>query len=313
MRAIGVTEFGGPEKLQVLDLPAPEPGAGEIRVRVHYATVNPTDTKLIEGAYGPEMQGETGPWVPGMDVAGVVDAVGDGVGDLAVGDQVMAIVAPSGARGGYSEQVVVPAMSAVPVPDGIALDAASTLPMNGLTAQVSLADLDLPQGSTLAVTGAAGCYGGYVVELAHHRGITVVADAKDDDVELVAELGADEVLTRGPEFARRVRENHLDGVDALADGAVQHREAADAVRDGGGIAVIRPWSGDEPGRGITVRTTFVFDHVTRRDWLTELAHLAAQGDVTLRVNRVLPADQAAEAHRLLAAGGVRGRLVLDFR
>ena len=312
MRAIGVTAFGDEDNLEVLDLPTPEPGAGEVRIRVHFATVNPTDTKLIRGAYGPEMQGETGPWVPGMDVAGEIDAVGDGVTDLAVGDRVMAIVAPSGSHGAYADHVVVPALSAITVPQGIDLDAASTLPMNGLTAQVSLDQLGLEEGSTLAVTGAAGCYGGYVVQLAKTRGLAVVADAKDDDVALVESLGADEVLTRGSEFAGRVRQSHPDGVDGLADGSVQHGEVVDAVKDGGGMAVIRPYA-DDPGRGVTVHTTFVFDHITRQDWLRELAHLAKQGDVTLRVNRVLPAEQAAEAHRLLAGGGLRGRLVLDFR
>ena len=312
MRAIGVRQFGDESDLEVLDLPSPEPGSGEVRIRVHYATVNPTDTNVVRGVYGEEMQGAVGPWVPGMDVAGEIDAVGDGVADFAVGDRVMAVVSPSGTHGGYAEQVVVPALSTAPVPDGIGLDAASTLPMNGLTAQVSLQDLALSEGDVLAVTGAAGCYGGYVVQLAKTRGITVVADAKDDDVELVRSLGADEVLERGAQFASRVREGHPDGVDGLADGSVQHGEVADAVKDGGRMAVIRPYA-DDPGRGVDVHATWVFDHVTRQDWLRELAHLAAQGDLTLRVNRVMPAEDAAEAHRLLAGGGLRGRLVLDLR
>ncbi len=311
MRAIGVTEFGGPERLQVIDLDEPVPGEGQVRLRVHAATVNPTDTAVREGAYGTRMQGEKPPWVPGMEVAGEVLEVGDGVDHVEVGQQVMAIVLPSGAHGGYSEQLVLPAGSVVARPEGADAYAASTLPMNGLTAWTSLEELDLSSGQTLAVTGAAGSYGGYVVQLATHRGLRVIADAADEDVELVRGLGADEVLPRGEGFAAAVRELVPDGVDGLADGSVQEGEVADAVRDGGGMAVIRRWDGD-PGRDVTVHKTWVFDHAEETDALRELSRLAGDGTLTLRVNRVIPADDARQAHELLAEGGLRGRLVLDL-
>src|SRR3712207_5644308 len=165
MRAVAVTEFGGPEALHVVDLP-PEPlGPGQVRVRVRAAAVSPTDTHLREGAYASRDPVTTPPWVPGMDAAGEGVEVGPDVDRVAVGDAVMGIVVPTGAHGGYREDLVLPAASVARVPAGADPVAASTLPMNGLTARLSLDHLDLAPGSVLAVTGAAGAYGGYVVQL----------------------------------------------------------------------------------------------------------------------------------------------------
>ncbi len=162
MRAVGVTSYGGPEALVIVELPEPQPGPGEIRIRVHAATVNPTDTYVRNGARAAMQRVKPFPYVPGMDAAGVVDAIGPGTDtDLRVGEAVMAIVVPDGSHGAYSEQLVVPADSAVRAPKGATHVEASTLPMNGLTARRSLDQLALRPGQTLLVTGAAGCYGGY--------------------------------------------------------------------------------------------------------------------------------------------------------
>src|SRR5580700_616290 len=111
MRAVGVVSFGGPEALEVVELPDPEAGPGEVRIRVHAATVNPTDTVLRSGARAADVPP---PYVPGMDVAGVLEQIGPGAStDLQVGQRVMAIVAPHGQTGGYAERVVVPAASVV--------------------------------------------------------------------------------------------------------------------------------------------------------------------------------------------------------
>lgn len=311
MRAIAVTEFGGPEALHAVDLPEPHAGPGQVRVRVAYATVNPTDAGVREGLYGQREQGKQPPYVPGMDVSGTVDEVGQGVDRLSVGEQVMSLVVPDSSHGGYSELLVLPEASVVPIPAGSELPAASTLLMNGMTARLSLDALALLPGQTLAVTGAAGSYGGYVVQLAKAAGLTVVADAKDEDVELVTSLGADYVLPRGAAFAKAVRELVPAGVDGLADGAVQEDEVTGAIRDGGGMAVIRGWDG-EPGRGITVHPIWVFGSAEDTAGLADLRDKVEAGQLTLRVAEVLPGDQAPEAHRRLAAGGVRGRLVLDL-
>jgi NADPH2:quinone reductase len=311
MRAIGVRTFGGPDKLEVLDLPAPHAGAGQIRIRVHAATVNPTDTGVVSGRYGDRLTGD-GPWIPGAEAAGIVDEVGEGVDRLAVGDRVLAVVVPySETAGAYADELVVPAAQAVLVPEGIDLVPAATLPMNGLTAWLVLESLAIPGGGTLAVTGAAGAFGGFVVQLAKTRGLTVVADGKDSDVALLKALGVDEVVERGDDVAARIRRLYPDGVDGVADGAERNAAILPAVRDGGGFATVRSWGGPVD-RDIRLLPTLVYDDADRTDALQQLADHAAAGDLTLRVADVIPPEQAAAAQRRLAAGGVRGRLVLDF-
>ena len=222
MKAVGVIEFGGPEALQVVDLPDPVVGPGEVRIRVHAAAVSPTDTSVRNGARA-EMQRATGPppYIAGMDAAGVLEEIGeDTATHLRVGEHVMAIVVPDGSRGAYSEQIVVPLESVARVPAGSTDAEASTLPMNGLTAQLAIDVLALRPGRTLAVTGAAGAFGGYVVQLGKAAGLTVIADASEGDQRLVKELGADLVLPRGDAFPQAVRDQFPDGVDAAADGAL---------------------------------------------------------------------------------------------
>ena len=311
MRAVGVTEFGGPAALHLVEVPEQHAGPGEVRLRVTAATVNPTDTYLVLGAYAERDPAKSPPWVPGMDVAGVVDEVGEGVEHLAVGDAVMGVVVPSGAHGGYRESLVLPAGSVVLSPKNATDVEASTLPMNALTARFSLDLMGLTPGQVVAVTGAAGAYGGYVVQLAKADGLTVVADASEADEQLVRELGADVVVRRGDDVAERIRAEFPDGVDGLADGAVQDALVLPAVRDGGAVATVRGYRGDGR-RGLRMFPTLVRKVAQDRAALDRLRQQAEDGVLTLRVNRALPAEEAAEAHRLLARGGVRGRLVLTF-
>ena len=313
MKAVGVVEYGGPEALQVVELPGPAVRPGTVRIRVHAAAVSPTDTFVRNGARD-EAQKAAGPppYVPGMDAAGVIEEIGEGVEtDLKVGDRVMAIVVPKGSRGAYSEQIVVPVGSVARAPEGATHVEASTLPMNGLTARLALDVLNLPPGRTLAVTGAAGAFGGYVVQLAKADGLTVVADASEADEELVRALGADVVLPRGEGFAARVRERFPEGVDGAADGALLHAQLAPAVRDGGTVITVRGYH--EPGeRGVVFHPILVSDYARAGDKLDGLRRLAEEGKVTLRVGGTFAKEDAAEAHRRLEAGGVRGRLVIEF-
>jgi NADPH2:quinone reductase len=311
VRAAGVTEFGGPEALRIVEVPDEPLGAGQVRLRVAAATVNPTDTYSRAGAYAERDPVKQPPWVPGMDVAGVVTEVGDGVGHLSVGDEAMGIVVPTGAHGGYRENLVLPGDSVVPVPVGVDLVAASTLPMNALTARLALDQLALRPGEVLAVTGAAGAFGGYVIQLAKADGLTVIADAAASDDDLVRGLGADVVVRRGDDVAARIREHVPEGVDGLADGSVQDALVLPAVRDGGAVATVRGYRGDG-GRGLRVLPTMVRRVAEDRAALDRLRQQAEDGVLTLRVARTFPAEDAAEAHRLLERGGVRGRLVLMF-
>jgi NADPH:quinone reductase-like Zn-dependent oxidoreductase len=311
MRAVGLYRFGGPEVLEVIERDVPEPGAGEVRVRVAAATVNPTDVALRAGAFAERYSDFAPPWTPGMELAGEIDAVGEGA-DWSLGERVIAIVVPARELGGaQAEQVVVPAMSVARAPAGASFEQAATLPMNGLTVRLALDTLALTPGSTLAVTGAAGAVGGYAIELGKRAGLTVIADAAAADEALVRELGADVVVPRGEESAAAIRESFPGGVDAVIDAALLGPPILAAVRDRGTLIAVRPFAG-ESERGIEISLVLVGDYATNRGALSELSRAAEVGELTLRVADTYPPERAGEAHRRLEGGGVRGRLLISF-
>jgi NADPH:quinone reductase-like Zn-dependent oxidoreductase len=311
MRAVGFTEFGDSSVLRIVTLPVPSPGPGQVRVRVAAAAVNPTDVAFRHGGrHLPD--GVKLPYIPGMDLAGVIDSAGPEVSSWHAGDRVMAAVSPWGSGGGaQAEYVLVAEDQLAQVPDGISLEAAATLPMNGMTVRSALDMLGLRPGQTLAVTGSAGAVGGYAIQLGTREGLEVTGDAKPEDEELIRSLRARHVVERGPGMAAAVRALYPDGVDAVIDAALLGPAILPAIRDGGQLLAVRPFQGSTE-RGITISLVLVGHHLHEGPRLAELADLAAEGDITLRIAEVLPAERAAEAHRRLEAGGVRGRLVLTF-
>ena len=191
MKAVGMTQFGGPEVLSLVDLPEPQVGQGQVRIRVHAATVNPTDTLLRSGARPERYAGVPPPYVPGMDAAGVLDEIGEAVTtDLRVGDHVMAIVVPEGSPRCLQPAPRGPGRVRRADSDRCQRCAGSNAAYErpGLP-RLALDLLGLEPGETLAVTGAAGAVGGYVVELAKADGLRVIADASESDEALVRHLG----------------------------------------------------------------------------------------------------------------------------
>ncbi len=315
MRAVTFSRFGGPEVLEVSELPEPEPGAGEVRIRVAAATVNPTDISFRTGRQLTAAQlaemGVRPPYVPGMELAGVIDAVGADT-RWRVGDRVMAIVNPRRPGGGaQAERVVVPAASVARVPAGASLEEAATLPMNGLTVRLALDLLRLAPGQTLGVTGAAGAVGAYAVELGAREGLRVIAVAAPADEALVKGLGAERIVPRGDAAIQGLRDAVPGGVDALIDAAVLDGAVLPAIRDGGKLATVRGFAGPSE-RGITITPVRVTSYLENQEALDRLGQLAAQRRLSLRVAATFTPEQAASAHRRLAAGGTRGRLVITF-
>jgi NADPH:quinone reductase-like Zn-dependent oxidoreductase len=313
MKAIGLTEFGGPDVLQVVDLPTPEPGPGELRIRVHAVAVNPTDLTFRAGGRAAQLADRKPPYVPGMDAAGVVDKLGPGTsGRLAPSDRVIMLVVPLGPHGGtYAEQLVASEASVVRAPKNATDTEATTLLLNAVAAHLALDALALSAGQPVAISGAAGAVGGYAIQLAKARGLTVIADAVLEGADAVLALGADHVVARGPEFADEIRQQVPGGVPGLVDGANLDAAALPAIADGGALASLKGWSGPAE-RGISVHPISSFGSVTDTALLEKLRDLAEDGTLSLRVAEVMPARLAPEAHRRLAAGGVRGRIVLDF-
>src|SRR5215470_8354890 len=310
MRAVTFSRLGSPEVLEVSELPEPTPGGGEVRIRVSAATVNPTDISFRSGRqFTVDQLAEMGvrpPFIPGMELAGVVDAVGEGT-TFRIGERVMAIVNPRRPGGGaQAELVVVPAASVARVPEGTSLEAAATLPMNGLTVRLALGP-----GQTLGVTGAAGAVGGYAVELGVADGLRVIAVAGSADAALVKRFGAETVVPRGEAAIRALHDAAPGGVDGLIDAAVLDATVLPAIRDGGKLATVRGFAGPSE-RGIVIEPVRGTSYLHNPEALERLGRLVAEKRLTLRVAETFPPEQAAEAQRKMAAGGTRGRLLIVF-
>jgi NADPH:quinone reductase-like Zn-dependent oxidoreductase len=297
-RAAVVRTPAGPDSIEIIDVPVAEPRPGEVRVGIAAAPVNPVDLAVAGGTFHamglinqPERTGL------GWDFAGTVVATGPGV-DLAAGTRVAGLVGGFDRDfGTYAEQIVVPAADLAVVPDGLDLVAASTVPLNALTA-AQIVDLlsDAPaDGSRLLVTGAAGAVGGYVASLAQDRGWLVTGLARAEDEEFVRGLGGEFTTHAEP------------GWDAVADGAVLQERGLALVRDGGTFVGVQPSAVLPSERGITVHAVMVHPDSPR---LAGLLARTASGGLPARVHAVVPLDQVAQAHRAVAKGGVRGRYVL---
>ena len=313
MRAVGFKNFGGPEVLEVMDIPEISAGKGEIRIKNYASAVNPTDIVSRSGLIKQFIKDFSLPCVPGMDIAGEVDQVGDGVETgIKKGDKVIAMVMPNKLHGAYREQLVLDQNAVVKAPEGYSYIEAATLPMNGLTARLSLDLLNLEKGKTIAVTGGPGAYGGYVIQLAKADGLTVVADSNPADVKLLTELGADHIIPRGNNFVEEVRKIFSDGVDGIADGALLNEKAIDALKDNGSFTSVRNFIG-KPQRNINFSATWVSEYNCDFKKLDTIRKQVDNGLVSLRVADTVTPDNAAEAHQRLDAGGTRGRMVIDWQ
>lgn len=292
MRAAVVRTFGGPEAVEIVEAELPEPAARQVRIRVAASALNPVDAGVRAGAFG----GAGKQIGLGWDVAGTVDATGVATA-WNVGDAVVALdygmVAPLGA---HAEYVVVAADAVAKAPATADAVHAATLPLNALTAAQALDLLELTPGRSLLVTGAAGAVGGYAVQLAAHRGVTVTGLAREGDAELVRSLGAAHVTAPEP-----------GAFDAVLDAAVLGETALAWVRDGGAYAGVIPQAQPAPVRGVRTTAVEVSPDGAR---LAELVRLVDEGVLTLRVAETFALDDAAKAHARLEEGGVRGRLVL---
>ena len=313
MRAVGFKKFGDPEVLEVIDVPEVSAGEGEIRIKNYASAVNPTDIVSRSGLIKQFIKDFSLPCVPGMDVAGEVDEVGNGVETgIKVGDKVMAMVMPNKLHGAYREQLILDQNAVVKAPEGFSHFETSTLPMNGLTARLSLDLLNLKKGNIIAVTGGPGAYGGYVIQLAKADGLNVLADSNEKDIQLLKDLGVDHIIPREKNFVEEVRKIFPNGVDGIADGALLNEKAVGAVKDNGSFTSVRNFIG-EPQRNINFTATWVSEYNCDFEKLNKLRQQVEDGLISLRVADIVTPENAAEAHRRLDAGGTRGRMVISWQ
>ncbi|MDH2431390.1 NADP-dependent oxidoreductase [Pokkaliibacter sp. MBI-7] len=315
MRVIGLNQYGGPDVLEAFELPTPHATAGQVRVKVHAAGINPVDEMLRSGDLASWYAGAPYPYIPGMDIAGTLDEISADVDPalgLRVGQRVTGIVDNFGNYGGYSEYVCLPARSVTAAPPQASFAEAASFLMNALTARNALDNLTLAAGARILVTGAAGAVGAYTVALAKAAGFEPVAIATAADEPLLHKLGAAMVIARGDHLAQRVREHFPQGVDAVVDAACIQPQILAAVCDQGQIIVLRPASNETLERGITTRFVNVRERATDQPAIRQLADQVSAGLLPMRVEAVFPASEAAAAHRRLDQGRLRGRLILDF-
>jgi len=308
MRAVVVRAWGGPEQLQLAEVPRPDPAPTEVLVRVHAAGVNPADWKSrATGGHG--LWGD--PPVLGYDVAGVVEAVGLGVTVHRPGDVVLGMPHFPRQAGGYAEYVVAPARQFVAAPPGLDHVPAAALPLAGLTAWQALVDTArMRPGQRVLVHAAAGGVGHLAVQIAKALELEVVATASAGKHEFVRGLGADEVIDyRKVDFVRAV-----GPVDAVLDpvGGAYGERSLDVLRRGGVLVSLASptehrWAPVAAARGL--RAGFMLVEPDRAA-LASVTALAAEGRVRPHVAHVLPLEQAAKAHELGEGGGLTGKIVL---
>lgn len=303
MRAAFYTEYGGPEVVQVGELPDPKVGPSEVLVRVRSTSVNPVDWKLATGGLDALME-TVFPVVPGWDVAGVVERVGLDTPEFAVGDEVFAYARKDFVHGGtYAELVTVPVRALARKPAALSWDQAAAVPLAGLTAFQLLTRLGCGPGDTVLVHAAAGGVGTLAVQIARSLGARVIGTASEGNHPFVAELGG-EPVEYGDGLAGRVRALAPGGVDVVVDlvGGMldvttavlapggRHGSIADhSVGQAGGLyAWVRPSAGD----------------------LTELARLVDDGALQVQVAEAFDLADAADAWRMSKAGHTRGKIAI---
>lgn len=309
MRAVRIRRYGGPDVLELEDVPRPEAGPGELLVRVVAAGVNPVDWKTREGrGAARRWSGERFPLVLGWDVSGTVEAVGDEVTTFAPGDDVFGLVRFPEPAGCYAEYVAVPAGEVVAKPAVVDHAHAGALPLVSLTAWQSLFDTArLEEGETVLVHAAAGGVGHVAVQLAKWKGARVIGTASRAKNELVRSLGADEVM----DYTTTRFEDVAAGVDVVLDpvGGDTLERSLDAVRKGGRVVslVADPDVGRANQRGIEATRILVHPDGGQ---LAQVAALAESGSLLPVLHTELSLAEARTAHELGEGGRTRGKTVL---
>jgi NADPH:quinone reductase-like Zn-dependent oxidoreductase len=307
MKAVRFHEVGGPEVLRYEDVEQPTPHAGEVRIRVAASAFNAADNGMRAGFLPIPI---VLPHVPGYDVSGTVDALGEGVSDLQIGDAVIGLL-PMERDGGAAEYTIVPADRLVAAPTTIPLADAAALPSVALTAwQALFDDGALEAGQRVFINGAGGVVGKYAIALAKRAGAHVVATATSHSREAVQAAGADEIIDYTTTNVLTATDQPVDVLLNLAPiDPAQFTALVTLVRDGGRVVSTTAFMatpGDET-RGVTAATVFVLPN---RNRLTELVTLVDKGELRVEVTRRIPLTELPALHAEAAAGRIPGKVIV---
>ncbi|ROR80284.1 NADPH:quinone reductase [Plantibacter flavus] len=307
MQAVQFHEVGGPEVLHYGDIEQPIPAAGQVRIRVAASAFNAADNGMRAGFLPIPVQL---PHVPGYDVSGTIDAIGEGVEGLSVGDAVIGFL-PMQLDGGAAEYVIAPADAVVAAPTAIPLADAAALPSVALTAwQALFDDGGLESGQRVLIVGGGGVVGKYAIQLAKRAGVHVIATASPRSEAAVRAAGADEVVDHTASDLLGAVSAPVDVLLNLAPIDPEQFEAlVGLVRDGGAVVSTTAWMptpGDEE-RQVRSATVFV---LRNRDRLSTLVSLVDEGALTVEVTRRIPLTELPALHAEAAAGRVAGKVIV---
>ncbi|MFG1708238.1 NADP-dependent oxidoreductase [Nonomuraea sp. M3C6] len=303
MRAAAFSEPGGPEVLKVMEVPAPQAGPGEVRVRVRAAGVQPFDAAVRSGWLPPYLAAIDFPRIPGNEFAGVVDQVGAGVTGVAAGDEVLGF----SRLFSYAEYVVVAGTDVAAKPANVPWEVAGGFTAGVQTAELALDGVGIAAGETLLVHAAAGSVGTAAVQIGRMRGATVIGTAREVNHDYLRDLGAIPVAY-GEGLADRVRALAPGGIDAALDGAGGHalEVSLELVKDRGRIVTLV-----EHGTAAELGVRLVQGERTA-ERLGRYAALYAEGAFKFPVRRAYRLEDAADAHREIETGHGQGKIVLTI-
>lgn len=313
MRQVRYESFGEVEVLELVEAEQPAPGANEVLIRVAGAGLNPIDWKTRKGLGFAARQIENRlPFVPGFEVAGVVEQVGEDVSEMMPGDRVMGLVGFPAGGGGYADYALARAEDLAIVPEELDLVSAGAVPLAALTAWQALFEVaELEAGQKVLILAGAGGVGHFAVQFALERGAHVIATASDRNRDFLAELGVHEVI----DYHTSDVAEECYGLDLVLDlvGGETGKHALKTLGDQGVMVTVPTVTADEiishaeklglKAHGMTMRPDAY--------QLDDIAELIEDGDVRVHIDQAFPLEQAGEAHRLLEGGHVRGKLVLD--
>lgn len=315
MRHVVYDRFGDSDVLRVTDSPIPVPSEGEVLIRVHGAGLNPIDWKTRRGMGFVATQIEANlPWTPGYDAAGEVVEVADDVTTLAPGDRVMGMIGFPVAGGAYAQYAVARADELAIVPEELDLVTAAGVPLAALTAWQALFEVArLESGQKVLIHAGAGGVGHFAVQFALERGAHVIATASASNRDFLAELGVHEVI----DYHTADIADECYGLDVVLDlvGGETGKRSLHTLSESGVLVTIPTVTADEVVSAAEAMGVKAHGMRSRPDvfHLDEIAELIEDGDVRVHVDQVFPLEQARDAHDLLEAGHVRGKLVLDCR
>jgi NADPH:quinone reductase-like Zn-dependent oxidoreductase len=297
MKAVVMHETGGPEVLRLEDVDAPEPGDGEVLIRVRAASVNPIDWKYRRGLAEKAL-----PAVLGNEASGIVEA--SGAEGFSEGDEVFGMVA----SGGYAELATASAGAIARKPAGVSHEQAAAIPVGGMTAWQALFDrAELQGGQTALIAGAAGGVGHFAVQFATQAEARVIGTGSSRNREFVRGLGADEYV----DYTQQDVAEAVSDVDVAFDtvGGETTQSLVPTVREGGIVVTIAAAPPEQAAQARGARAEMLIMRPDR-DQLARIADLIAAGEVRVEIAEVLPLADAARAHELSESGHVRGKLIL---